>query len=177
MAKAGRKRKAGKRKTPIAHQPGELPTPEQIMKGEAVREFVTHADTATKAMAHRVVHDPVEKWIRKGKLNTTQQNTIARMQEAWDVAYGRAKTTGSYSEPSGGQPGNEQGLRAQERVLILTEAVRAIEDEFSGVRAWYSEFERICRFGEHPMEASGNRDRALTVVRFIADVIAAKRLI
>lgn len=174
MGKATRKRKPRKATTRIE---GVMPTPEGAKQGSAVREFVTHAETATKAMAHRVAHDPVEKWRRKGKLNHTQVQTIERMQEAWQVAYGSACLTAAYSEPSGCVSGDSEGLRTQERVLSLRTAVRAVEDEFKGVRAYYSEFERICRFGEHPLDASGNRDRALTVVRFIVDMIAAKRMI
>ena len=168
------KRKSRKTKAPIN---AELPTPEQVIKGEAVREFVTHGESATKAMAHRVVYDPVEKWQRKGYLTHTQIQTIERMQQAWQVAYGSAKLIGGYSEPSGGNSGGVGCLRTQERVLALRSAVRAIEDHFKGVQAYYSEFERICRFGEHPLETSGNRDRALTIVRFVADIIAAKRMI
>ena len=47
----GRKRKQGKR-TPF-QMDADTPTQEQMRSGEFEREFVTHAETATKAMAHK----------------------------------------------------------------------------------------------------------------------------
>jgi hypothetical protein len=48
MAK-GRKRK----KVNPFHMDADQPTPEQMRSGEFEREFVTHAESATKAMAHK----------------------------------------------------------------------------------------------------------------------------
>lgn len=173
MAKAKRKRK--QRTVPAIELVA--PTPEQMVKGDAERDFVTHAETATKAMAHRVAHDPVERWYRDGKLSDTQLTTIHRMQEIWDVVHGEAKMTASYTEPSGCVSGDSGGMRCQERVLSLSKALCAVEDAFAGVRSWYFEFEQVCRFGIRPVDASGNRERSLTVVRFVADFIAAKGLV
>lgn len=166
-------RRKNKRKSAIV---GDLPTPEGIMQGQAVREFVTHAETATKAMAHRVAHDPVERWFRDGKLTSVQKQTIERMQEIWDVVHGEAKLTASYQESYGCHSGGV-GLRDQERILTLSKALQAVEDAFAGVRPWYFEFEQVCRFGIRPVDASGNRERSLTVVRFVVDFIAAKGLV
>lgn len=60
MAK-GRKRKAP------AIQPMDLPTPEQLASGDFERDFVTHVDSNTKAMAFRRRDSCiVEKWCREG---------------------------------------------------------------------------------------------------------------
>ena len=169
--------KPRKRKSRRNVQPGELPTPEQVMKGDAVREFVTHAESATKAMAHRVAHDSIEKWKRKGYLNSVELQTIERMQDIWQSVYGELSLTGSYGERVASN-GCEQGLRSQERQLALRAALRDVEALFPGpVKTYYSTFERICRFGEHPMDVLGNRDKALTVVKFVANLIAAKKVI
>ena len=165
------------RKYAQPYEAGDLPTPEQIMHGDAIRDFVTHAETATKAMAHRVVTDPVEKWRRKGKLTPTEDVTISRMQEVWDRVHGQLSITGAYSEPSGGMNSAFGGLTPSERQIALRDALRAVEDEFKGLRPWYSIFERVCRFGEHPLDVAGNRDKALYVVKFVASIIAAKKLI
>ncbi len=172
MSKRNRKHR---KRAQAVREPGELPTPEQIMRGEAVRDFVTHAETATKAMAHRVAHDPIEKWKRAGKLTPTETATIERMQDIWQAVHGEVSLTASYSDTGGG--GCEQSLRCQEKQLALRDALRAVEGEFKGVMPWYNIFERICRFGEHPLEVAGNREKALTVVRLVANFIAAKRLV
>ena len=159
-------------------EPGELPTPEQVMKGEAVREFVTHAETATKAMAHKVAHDPIERWRRDGKLTTVEVQTIERMQELWQVVFGALSVTGSYGEPIGGHSGAERCHTHQEREIALREALRDAEGLFQGpVARYYSVFERICRFGESPMDVVGNRDRALSTVRFVANMIASRSIV
>jgi len=53
-----------KRKAPVT-APMDLPTPEQLASGNYDRDFVTHVDTNTKAMAFRRRDSNIlEKWIR-----------------------------------------------------------------------------------------------------------------
>lgn len=177
---AKRKRKATKRKpnVDITAIDTVLPTPEQIMKGEAVRDFVTHAETATKAMAHKVTHDPVKRWERDGKLSSVEIQTIERMQDAWQAVYGEVSVTGSYSEPLGAQTRAVRCDTPQERIIALREALCAAEAVFEGpAKVYYLQFERICRFGEAPLDVSGNRDKALNIVCFVANMIAAKNIV
>lgn len=171
------KTKTKKRKSTRPQDIGDTPTPEQIRKGEAVRDFVTHAETNTKAMAHKVHHNTIEKWKRKGYLSSTEINTIQRMQEAWDVVYGQAKLTASYSEPSGGPSGALGCEGRQERILALRDALRDIEAQFKGVEAWYNVFEQICRFDHHPLDVEKSRDRALLIVQFVCNIIESRKMI
>ena len=48
MAKRNNKKRQSK-----LREVGELPTPEQLREGSFDRDFVTHAETATKAMTHK----------------------------------------------------------------------------------------------------------------------------
>lgn len=170
------KRKASKRKTRV-QELGDTPTPEQMAKGGYERKFITHADTATKAMAHENCNDTIGKWRRKGYLSSTEITTIERMQEAWDVVHGQAKLTASYSELSGG-PSSTLGCEGrQERILALRDALRDIEAQFKGVDAWYFVFERICRFDDHPLEVEKNNDRALLIVQFVCNIIDSRKMI
>jgi len=149
-----------------------LPTPEQISKG-MTREFVMNSETATKAMTYRSSHDAIRRWDRDGKLTDLQFAKIERMQERWQAVYGTQNLVGAYSEPVA--HGNENGCEAREaRQIALRDEIRDVEAIFDGVRQWYSTFERIARFGMAPATATGNRDRALTIVQFVADMIAAK---
>lgn len=174
MAKT--KTKRAKRKATV--QVGEKPNETQLANGDYERTFVTHAETATKAMAHRSGHDPVEKWKRKGYFNPVEENTIERMQDVWQAVYGEVSVTASYSEGCGGANGNVVGLRSQEREIALREALRDAEGIFQGgARAYYTVFERICRFGEHPMDVTGDRQKALLTVKFVANMIASKRIV
>ena len=59
---AGRKRKRQQRLEPAA-----LPTVEQLRNGDFKRDFVTHAETSTKAMTFRRRDgDILEKWLGEG---------------------------------------------------------------------------------------------------------------
>jgi hypothetical protein len=168
-----RKRKAPK--PPVAL---ELPTAEQMMTGNYIREFVMNADTGTKALAHRCVRDPVLRWERERKLTDMQASTIRRMQGLWQAVYGTQKLTGRYGEPVPASTGDD-GLA---RVLEHRDDIRRIEGYFAGVKGWYSVFERVCRWGFTAPEACETdgvteraaRDRALVIVQFVADFIAAR---
>jgi hypothetical protein len=169
------KRKARK---PLAAEPMDLPTPEQLKTGDYIREFVTDAESNTKAMAHRCVRDPVLRWERERRITDMQASTIRRMQGLWQAVYGSQKLTGRYGEPVPASTGDD-GLG---RVLEHRDDLRRIEGYFAGVQGWYSVFERVCRFGFTGPQACvtdsvserAARDRALVIVQFVADFIAAK---
>ena len=171
---ARKKRKAA----PIPAIAPELPTPEQLMTGNYVREFVMNADTGTKALAHRCVRDPVLRWEREGKITDMQASTIRRMQGLWQAVYGTQKLTGRYGEPVPASTGEE----SLSRILEHRDDLRRIEGYFAGVQQYYMIFERICRFGFTGPQACETdsvseraaRDKSLVIVQFVADFISAR---
>ena len=166
-----------KKARPIV-EPGDLPTPEQLMTAPHDRVFVTHAETNTKAMAHRSLRDPILRWERDRKITDMQASTIRRMQSLWQAVHGTQRLTATYDEPVAGTTGHS----SDERRLELRDELRRIEGHFAGVLGWYSTFERVCRFGLTGPEACvtssvterAARERALVIVCFVADFIAAK---
>lgn len=159
-------------------EPGDLPTPEQLMTAPHIRDFVTHAETNTKSMAHRSLRDPILRWEKDRKLTDMQASTIRRMQALWQAVYGTQRLTGRYSEPLA--PCTAE--TSDERLMGLRNDLRRIEGYFDGVGQWYMTFERVCRFGLTGPEACATdsvderraRDRALVIVCFVADIIATK---
>jgi hypothetical protein len=171
MAKRKRKQVA-----PLA--PLDLPTPEQLKTGDYIRDFVTNAETNTKAAAHRCFRDPVLRWERENRITDMQASTIRRMQSLWQAVHGTQKLTGRYGEPVPASTGDS----GQARLLEHQDDLRRIEGYFAGVSAWYGVFERVCRFGfTGPQACETNevseraaRDRALVICQFVADIIATK---
>jgi hypothetical protein len=156
----------------------DLPTPEQLNTAIYDRDFVMHAETGTKAMAHKCYRDPVLRWERDRKLTDIQASAIRRMQALWGAVHGAQRLTARYDEPLANSTGEDLNLR----IIELRDELRRIEGYFDGVRQWYMTFERVCRFGLTGPEACATdstderraRDRALVVVAFVADLIAAK---
>lgn len=167
-----------KRKARPQPETGDLPTPEQLMSAPHIRDFVTHAETNTKSMAHRSMRDPIIRWEREKKLTDIQASTIRRMQALWQAVYGTQRLIGTYSEPVAASTGETSDAR----LLGLRDDLRRIEGYFDGVIDWYRTFEKVCRFGFTGPEACETawtderraRDKALVVVCFVADFIAAK---
>ena len=167
-----------KTRTPRIIEPGDLPTVEQLRNGRFDRDFVMHAESGTKAMAHRSLRDPILRWEKDRKLTDIQASTIRRMQALWQAVYGTQRLVGRYSEPLA--PSTAE--TSDTRLMGLTDDLRRIEGYFDGLRQWYSTFERVCRFGLTGPEACetasvserASRDRALVVVCFIADYIAMR---
>ena len=151
------------------------PTPEQMEKGDAQRGTVTHVETQTHSIAHKVHHDPVKRWHKDKKLTDLQLSTIERMQTLWHKAYGAQRLTGAYGEHI---PGHDMPDGQKHAQIAAMDELRVIEAVFEGVKQWYMVFERICRFDLSPAEVCGSRDvdreRALTTVCFVADFIDAK---
>lgn len=166
-----------KRKPPVTVQPGEKPTREQLAKGDYHRDFVTHVETATKAMAHISAQEPVERWKRDGRLSDTQLAAIAFTRRLWAILGAQQKVTASYGERIPASASNEH---------LALRQIEAREDlhRISGYvpHAYWCVFENVCRFDE-PAGVAGSRlgygsrsarDRAHTVVCFVADIIAMK---
>lgn len=169
------KRKARKH---VTVEPLDLPTVEQLKLGHYDRRFVMHAESGTKAMAHRSFRDPVLRWERDRRITDMQASTIRRMQSLWQAVYGTQRLTGRYSEPLAPCTADTPSMRS----LGLRDDLRRIEGYFSGVQQWYGVFERVCRFGLTGPEACETvsvderraRDKALVIVQFVADFIAAR---
>lgn len=75
-----------------------LPTPEQIINGDFERDFITHAETNTKAMTYRN-STILEKWIKEGGpgFDTGSQRVIADCLLFWSIAK-PSKVTAQYGE-------------------------------------------------------------------------------
>ena len=97
MAKASKRRnRSGK----AFKFEAELPTPEQLKNGDFERDFITHAETNTKAMAYRKRDSSIlEKWIREGGPGFDQgaQRVIADCLLFWSIAK-PSKVTAQYGE-------------------------------------------------------------------------------
>ena len=164
-----------KRKHNQPYEAGDLPTPEQLAHGGYERGFLTHAETNTKAMAWVSRQDPIKRWESDRKLTDQQIATIEQMQTLWAAVYGNPKTTASYSEPVTAPTGNSGSEAASLRQIALRDELRGIEALFQGLEPYYMVFERICRWGMHPLQVARSREGALETVKFVADLIHAKR--
>jgi hypothetical protein len=167
-----------KPRKPLAAEPMDLPPVEQIRNGDFERDFVTHAESNTKAMVHRSMRDPILRWERDRKITDMQATTIRRMQSLWQAVHGTQRLTATYDEPVAATTGHSSDARR----LEARDELWRIEGHFAGVLAWYRIFEGVCRFGMTGPEACvtsivterAARDRALVIVQFCADWIATK---
>jgi hypothetical protein len=159
----------------IAAQTLDEPTPEQIANGQFAREFVTHVDTNTKAMAFISLHDPVERWRRANRLSDSQLLAIAFLRRLWALAGLSQRVTANYGERIPGQ-GN-----VERRAVNEIEA-RADLHRVQGYvpKGYFDVFENVVRHGE-PAGVAGSRlgfgdrasdIRAHTIVCFVADIVA-----
>lgn len=154
---------------------GDGPTPEQIAKGDTERRFVTHAETATKAMAHISAHSPVERWIRAERLSDSQIAAIALVRGLWGKCGLKQRTTANYGERLPVAFENEWAA------VHKIQAQRDLDRIESYVPAhWWECFENVCRFDEPAGVAGsslgyGSRNaevRAHMIVVCTADLIA-----
>lgn len=155
----------------------EEPTAEQQAKGAWDRQFVTHVETGTKAMAYISAHEPVERWYRAKRLSDTQMTAIALLRRLWAIAGLSQCVTANYGErmPGGGN--------IEHRAVCEIEArkdLHRIQDYVPP--AYWTVWEAVVRHGE-PAGVAGSRlgfgdrssdTRAHTIVCFVADVIAMK---
>ena len=159
-----------------AAEPGEAPTPEQILQGDYVRQFVTHVETQTKTMAHISAHSPVQRWKRDKRLSDSQISAIALCEALWAKTELRQKLTASYGECIPGQFDNEW---AQAAKLDADRHLRRIKRTVPP-HAW-EVWENVVRFGETAGTAgaslgftgsAGAQAAVLTLCRMVADIIA-----
>lgn len=157
-----------------AHADG--PTPEQIAKGVYERGLVMHAETATGAAAHVATTGPVERWFADRRLTDTQMAAIGLVRGLWEIAGIRQKVTGTYGERL--PACSNEWLAVRE--IDARHELHRIQDWFPP--PYWEVFENCARFDE-PAGVAGSRlgfgtrsarDRAHTVVCFVADFIAMK---
>ena len=154
---------------------GDGPTPEQMAKLGIERRFVTHAESATKSMAHISTHSPVERWERAGRLSDTQMAAIGLVRALWERCGLRQKITATYGERLPLSASNEwlavHEIQARRDLTRIERYVPA---------HWWECFENVCRWDEPAGVAGaalgyGSRNaetRAHMIVVCTADLIA-----
>lgn len=169
------RRTAAKRKTRRQPDPGDTPTDAQLAHGGYVRDYVTHVDSNTKAMAFIAAHDPVDRWKRAGRLSITQLAAIGYCERLWRLAGLEQRVTANYGERIRGH--------AESRAVNEIEAREDLHRVQGYVPPqWWSVFENVVRWREAAGVAGsslgfgerGAIDRAHTVVCIVADLIAMK---
>lgn len=171
----------------VTRKKADGPTPEQLAHGGYGRTFTMHVESATEAMTHVSRHDPVERWKAADRLSEGQMAAIQLCRHLWELSGVHQRVTAAYGERTPASHGIEF------RALSMIEArkdLHRIQDYLPP--AYWSLFERVCRFGETAEEA-GKRldfgrdgttkiersaaDRAHQVVCFVGDLIAMKELL
>lgn len=164
-----------KRKPRPAIEPGETPTPEQLAQGGYERGFVTHVETATKAMAHISAHSPVARWNKARRLSDSQNTAIALCGVLWAICGLKQKLCASYGERMPVSCDNE--WLANERI-DAAKRLRRIEG-YVPPHLW-EVFENVVRWGEPTGTAGASlgftgskstQAAVLTIVRVVADII------
>lgn len=154
MARAGRKRASRK----ALHIEAELPTVEQLRNGDFERDFVTHAETNTKAMTHRRRDSTIVlKWIedertavKEKRLAAGQvlfpiqaQRFIADCIALWEQV-GRQRLTANYGERiASGTYGD--GM-TQQSALNELHRFKSLLGPYQ--RHYWTVFENVLRHGE-----------------------------
>lgn len=156
----------------------QLSRPRQNMKGELPQNSIMTVDTVKKLHACKVFDDPIEKWANDGSLTSLQIQTIKRVKMALGQVDSKSSVARCYSERAEIPESLDLGIANQECILLdPQQALRDIEEEFEGLSAYYSLFEKICRLEQGIFDDIEQRNRALKIVRFVADVIEMKKLI
>ena len=171
--------KGRKRKAPVI-TPMDLPTPEQLASGDFERDFVTHVDSNTKAMAFRRRDSCiVEKWCREGGIGFDEgaKRVIADCTLLW-MRLGEPRLIAQYGErlpPSA----SGDGMARQEALDQLHHYKHVL-----GARMgpYWSVFENVVRHNE-PAGVAGSRfanndpqriQSAKVITGMVASFIAAK---
>lgn len=171
--------KAKRTKRKDITEPMDTPTEAQLAQGGYDRRYVRHWETNTLAMAHVSSHDPVERWLRDGRLSDTQEVAINAIRRLWRLAGLSQRVTANYSERVGHGHVETQALTEIE----AREDLHRIKGYFGGhLRTYFDVFENVCRWGM-PAGVAGEalgygtrsaQDRAHMIVCLVADFIAAK---
>lgn len=181
----GRKRRQGKREPngrPDARGPLQrLIDAEKVANDQATLLVITPEQRAkgTYSGERRIVnnHDPVMRWIAAGRLTEGQQAAIGYVRRLWDLSGLKQALTANYGHVA-------IGTGCAERRAVLE--IEAREDlhrcQEYVPRAYWEVFENVCRWGE-PAGVAGSslgfggreaQTRALTIVCFVADIVAMR---
>ncbi|MEO1908786.1 MAG: hypothetical protein ABGX08_17365 [Citromicrobium sp.] len=168
----------GKRKSRRAFNlDADIPTPEQLADGSYERDFITHAETNTKAMAYRKRDSTiVEKWIREGAtgFDIPAQRAIADCIVLW-ARMGSPNVTANYGERVAASPHSDGHVQqdAADEIAFRKTLVP---------RPYWDVFENVLRHNE-PAGVAGssfanNKPQqiasARTIVGMVANIIAMR---
>lgn len=157
----------------------ELPTPAQLANGDFERDFTNHVETNTKAMTYRNRGGtPLCRWVAGKKLDDVQLRVINRCLEIWRLIGMHQSLTAKYGERL---DRSSDWSRSSVRALEAKEDLARFKSYFPGrARDYFSVFENVIRHNI-PAGVAGAVDtpdkkvaanRALTIVRFVCDIIA-----
>jgi len=167
------------RKKQAPAEPMDMPTAAQLAQGSYERKFVTHVETNTKSMAFVSAHDPVERWLRDGRLSDSQEVAILAVRRLWRLTEQVRSITANYGERIGGGSAEHRAINEIE----AREDLHRIVGYFPGpLKAYFDVFENCCRWGMPAGTAGAElgygtrsaQDRAHQIVCFVADIIASK---
>ena len=168
--------KARKRKKPAIKLEAEMPTLERASKGNFERDFVTHAESNTKAMVHRDRESTIlQKWIRDGEQGFDEPacRFIADCQSLWRKTGNRSITAryGEHTAPSTGDAGHTQ--------QDALDDLRYWRSLLGGANmdAFWSVFENVVRWNE-PAGVAGssmanNPAQAIQSAKLITGMVAS----
>lgn len=161
-------------------EPRALPSVFTTQHGDYQDRFVMHAETATRAKA--LVNrggDPVSRWEAAGKLEPAQMLAIQKLRGIWELVGIKQRVTANYGERIGG--GDVE--HATTRKIEARQDLHRIRDYFPApIDSYFAIFENVVRH-DWPAGVAGGGEgrsektaqaRALTVVQFVADIIAMK---
>lgn len=158
-----------------------IPSLYTTQHGDYQDRFVMHAETATRAKA--LVNrggDPVSRWEAARKLEPAQMLAITLLRELWDRAGIKQRVTANYGEMIHGGSDTEH---AAHRQIQARHDLHRIRDYFPApIDGYFDVFENVVRHdwpagvacaGDGRSEKAAQA-RALTIVQFVADIIAMK---
>lgn len=154
----------------------ETPTEAQLSNAQFVRDFITHAESNTKAMAYRRESDMLERWVREGGPGFEQgaARAIADCQLFW-ARMGEQRLVARYGERVAANTSGD-GWTAQDASDEIAHRRKMVP------RAYWDVFENVARHNE-PAGVAGSRfakntaqqiASAKTIVGFVASIIAMR---
>lgn len=166
------------RKKPIPPEALEAPPIAQVINGDFTRDFITHSETNTKAMVYRNNGgSPVTRW--GDKLGDQHKKVINHCMYLWRWAGQDRRIIARYGQRI---PGVTDAEHDCNREIDAREQLHRIRDYFPGQLAdYFTIFENVVRHEIPAGVAGASREfegkaasaRALTIVRFVCDVIAS----
>lgn len=158
----------------------EAPPDAQLANGQFARDFVTHAETNTKAMAYtNRGGTPLARWEHGKKLDSTQLAVILSCLECWRLAGVSQRVTANYGERIRAANDTERNAAAR---LHARETLDRYESFFPGrTKTYFALFEDVIRHNTPAgiagavagFDSKAAQNRALTVVKMVCDVIAS----